>query len=89
MYVEGLSCRRATLDIAAIILKGHADVFVLVAGDSDFVPAMKFARRENFINSINFIQTPMGPISNPYASGAGALPPELVGRDWLRHSARA
>jgi hypothetical protein len=37
---------RLGLDIAAITLKGHADVFVLVAGDSDFVPAMKFARRE-------------------------------------------
>lgn len=37
---------RLGLDIATITLKGHADVFVLVAGDSDFVPAMKFARRE-------------------------------------------
>jgi len=37
---------RLGLDIAALTLKGHADVFVLVAGDSDFVPAMKFARRE-------------------------------------------
>ncbi len=37
---------RLGLDIAAITLKGHAEVFVLVAGDSDFVPAMKFARRE-------------------------------------------
>ena len=37
---------RLGLDIAALTLKRHADVFVLVAGDSDFVPAMKFARRE-------------------------------------------
>ena len=37
---------RLGLDIAALTLKGHAHVFVLVAGDSDFVPAMKFARRE-------------------------------------------
>jgi hypothetical protein len=37
---------RLGLDIAAITLKGHAEVFVLVAGDNDFVPAMKFARRE-------------------------------------------
>ncbi len=27
-------------------MKRHANVIVLVAGDSDFVPAMKFARRE-------------------------------------------
>ena len=37
---------RLGLDIAALTLKHHAEVFVLVAGDSDFVPAMKFARRE-------------------------------------------
>jgi NYN domain len=37
---------RLGLDIAALTLKRHIDVLVLVAGDSDFVPAMKFARRE-------------------------------------------
>lgn len=37
---------RIGLDIAALTLKRHVDVIVLVAGDSDFVPAMKFARRE-------------------------------------------
>jgi uncharacterized LabA/DUF88 family protein len=37
---------RIGLDIAWISLKHIADVIVLVAGDSDFVPAMKFARRE-------------------------------------------
>jgi NYN domain-containing protein len=37
---------RIGLDIAALTLKQHADIIVLVAGDGDFVPAMKFARRE-------------------------------------------
>jgi uncharacterized LabA/DUF88 family protein len=37
---------RLGLDIAALTLKSHVDALVLVAGDSDFVPAMKFARRE-------------------------------------------
>jgi uncharacterized LabA/DUF88 family protein len=37
---------RIGLDIAALTMKGHADAIVLVAGDSDLVPAMKFARRE-------------------------------------------
>ena len=37
---------RLGLDIAALTLKAHVTVIVLVAGDSDFVPAMKFARRE-------------------------------------------
>jgi uncharacterized LabA/DUF88 family protein len=34
------------LDIASIALKRFADVLVLVTGDSDFVPPMKFARNE-------------------------------------------
>lgn len=37
---------RIGLDIAAITLKRQADTIVLVAGDSDFVPAAKLARRE-------------------------------------------
>jgi uncharacterized LabA/DUF88 family protein len=37
---------RIGLDIASLTLKKHAQVIVLVTGDSDFVPAMKFARRE-------------------------------------------
>ncbi len=37
---------RIGLDIASLTMKRHAKVIVLVAGDSDFVPAMKFARRE-------------------------------------------
>ena len=37
---------RIGLDIASIALKKQADTVVLVAGDSDFVPAAKLARRE-------------------------------------------
>ncbi len=37
---------RIGMDIAALTLKKHVQVIVLVSGDSDFVPAMKFARRE-------------------------------------------
>jgi uncharacterized LabA/DUF88 family protein len=37
---------RIGLDIAALTLKKLANVIVLVTADSDFVPAMKFARRE-------------------------------------------
>ncbi len=37
---------RLGLDIASLTLKSHADIIVLVTGDSDFVPALKFARRE-------------------------------------------
>lgn len=37
---------RIGMDIAALTLKHQVEVIVLVTGDSDFVPAMKFARRE-------------------------------------------
>lgn len=37
---------RIGLDIAALTLKKIAHVVVLVAADADFIPAMKFARRE-------------------------------------------
>ena len=37
---------RIGLDISALTLKEHVDVIALVTGDSDFVPALKFARRE-------------------------------------------
>ncbi len=37
---------RIGLDIAALTLKHHVDAIVLVTGDSDFIPTLKFARRE-------------------------------------------
>ena len=46
---------RIGLDIASIATKRLATQVVLIAGDSDFVPAAKFARREG----IDFILDPM------------------------------
>jgi uncharacterized LabA/DUF88 family protein len=37
---------RIGLDIASLTLKQQVKVIVLISGDSDFIPAMKFARRE-------------------------------------------
>lgn len=37
---------RIGLDIASLSLKNQVDIIVLVTGDSDFIPALKFARRE-------------------------------------------
>ncbi len=37
---------RIGLDIASLTLKKHVQAIVLVTADSDFIPAMKFARRE-------------------------------------------
>ena len=46
---------RIGLDIASITLKRQAGVIVLVAGDADFVPAAKLARREG----VQFILDPL------------------------------
>lgn len=46
---------RIGLDIASITLKRQAETIILVAGDSDFVPAAKLARREG----MEFILDPL------------------------------
>lgn len=46
---------RIGVDIAALALKKQVDTLILVAGDSDFVPAAKLARREG----IDFILDPL------------------------------
>jgi len=52
---------RVGLDIASVSYKRQVDQIVLVAGDSDFVPAAKLARREG----VDFILDPMwGPIAD-------------------------
>lgn len=52
---------RIGVDIASLALKKQVNTIVLVAGDSDFVPAAKLARREG----IDFILDPMGQQVNP------------------------
>jgi len=47
---------RIGMDIAALTLKKQVQIIVLVTGDSDFVPAMKFARREG----ANLFLVPLG-----------------------------
>lgn len=47
---------RIGLDIASLAYKRQVDQIVLVAGDSDFVPAAKLARREG----IEFLLDPLG-----------------------------
>lgn len=43
------------LDIATLAFKKQVDQIILIAGDSDFVPAAKFARKEG----VDFILDPM------------------------------
>lgn len=47
---------RLGLDISSLAYEGIADQIILIAGDSDFVPAAKMARRKG----IDFILDPMG-----------------------------
>jgi len=46
---------RIGVDIASLTLKKQVDILILVAGDSDFVPAAKLARREG----VRFILDPL------------------------------
>lgn len=47
---------RIGIDIASLAYKKQVDQIVLIAGDSDFVPAAKLARREG----IDFVLDPLG-----------------------------
>lgn len=46
---------RIGVDISALVLKRQVDQIVLIAGDADFVPAAKLARREG----VDFVLDPM------------------------------
>lgn len=52
---------RIGIDIASLALKKQVDTIVLVAGDSDFVPAAKLARREG----IDFVLDPLWQAIHP------------------------
>ncbi|OGI08841.1 MAG: hypothetical protein A2Y40_05100 [Candidatus Margulisbacteria bacterium GWF2_35_9] len=44
------------LDIASLSTKRNVDTIILVTGDTDFIPAMKFARREGVKVFINILK---------------------------------
>ena len=49
------------MDIAWLASKGLVDAMVLVSGDTDFVPALKFARREGLKVIINILTNDCSP----------------------------
>jgi uncharacterized LabA/DUF88 family protein len=49
------------LDVAWLAIKGIVDAVILVAGDTDIVPAMDFARQQG-------IRVVLVPMENPYLS---------------------
>ena len=57
---------RIGLDIAALALKHQVEIIVLVTGDSDFIPALKFARREGnlYEHADLWIDEPLGNSQN-------------------------
>lgn len=52
------------VDVTSLAYEGIVDQIILIAGDSDFVPAAKMARRKG----IDFILDPMGRTINPSLS---------------------
>lgn len=52
---------RIGIDISSLAYKKQVDQIILIAGDSDFVPAAKLARREG----VDFILDPMDAIIRP------------------------
>ncbi|MDO4955242.1 MAG: NYN domain-containing protein [Akkermansia sp.] len=55
---------RIGIDLVSMALKKQVDKIVLIAGDSDFVPAAKFVRREG----VDFVLDPMGAAIKPELS---------------------
>lgn len=55
---------RIGLDVASIAYGGYAEQIILIAGDSDFIPVAKMARK----NGIDFILDPMGQNIKPKLS---------------------
>ena len=58
---------RIGLDIATIALRQVVDVLVLVSGDSDLVPAMKFARAQGLRVYIEALGNPVRREMNAHA----------------------
>ena len=70
---------RIGLDIASIAQKRQADQIVLIAGDSDFVPAAKHARREGIDFVLDPLWHPIKPSLHEHIDGLNTCvkkPPE-------------
>ena len=54
------------LDIATLANKHQADKIILITADSDFIPAIKYARKEGIIVQLDPMQTPNQQIKKGY-----------------------
>ena len=68
---------RIGLDIASLALKQQVDMLVLVTGDSDFIPPMKFARREGVQFAVVTLGHPVHPNLIEHADFSLKLEPSL------------
>ena len=61
------------VDIASMALKHQVDSIVLVAGDGDFVPASKLARREGIDFILDPMWAPINPDLNEHVDGVNTV----------------
>ncbi len=80
VHQKGVDMKIA-LDIATLSLKGQVDQIVLVAGDSDFVPAAKQARREGVDFILDPMWNPILPSLNEHIDGLRSTAPKPGGAD--------
>jgi uncharacterized LabA/DUF88 family protein len=66
---------RIGLDIASLSYKRQVDQIVLVAGDSDFVPAAKLARREGIDFVLDPLWNPIHPTLHEHVDGVRSTCP--------------
>ena len=50
------------LDIATLAIKQQVEKITLITADSDFIPAIKYARKEGIIIQLDPMQTPSSQI---------------------------
>jgi uncharacterized LabA/DUF88 family protein len=72
---------RIGLDIASMTLRRHVDTIILVTGDSDFVPAAKFARREGVEFLIDPLWHTVSDELLEHADGVVSVFPRPAGND--------
>lgn len=61
------------VDITSMVLKGQVQSIVLVAGDGDFVPASKLARREGVDFILDPMWAPVNPDLNEHVDGVNSV----------------
>jgi len=75
------------LDIASLAYKKLVDQIILIAGDSDFVPAAKLARREGIDFILDPMWNPINPDLHEHIDGLKSICKKSVKKDLVAVSA--